>query len=345
MFASWCVFGIFCLEGELKDYELFSNPESFLKLKEGEVCEELIKLSKRHGDLILEDERIAEKLGLLWEFPNPAGIFLRKNLFELAKRFKIDLKNLMHETSLKLARSGVRKASGRRDRMIISGVKSMEDLDSAINLFSERLREWFSLYNPELAREISSNLKFAERVLNLDVMPSEMGAELSEEDRKVIVSLAQTTLDLFEQRRRTEEYVTKETTKLAPNVSSLLGAILTAKLISAAGGLKELAILPSSTVQLLGAEKALFRHLRYGASPPKHGLIFSYPLISSSAWWQRGKIARTLASKIAILAKVDHFGGEFVADDIENEILKRVESVRRAFPKPPRKKPKRRFKR
>ncbi len=122
----------------------------------------------------------------------------------------------------------------------------------------------------------------------------------------------------------------------APNLTTLIGASLGARLISLAGGLERLSRLPSSTVQLLGAEKAMFLHLRSHKRPPKHGIIFQHPSIHRAPHWQRGKIARSLASKISIAAKVDNWNGEFVGDRLLEEFERRVEEVREKYPEPAR---------
>jgi nucleolar protein 56 len=127
--------------------------------------------------------------------------------------------------------------------------------------------------------------------------------------------------------------------EIAPNLSHLIGPILAAKLIALAGGLERLARLPSSTVQMLGAEKAFFRHVTEGQDLPKHGVIFQHPLLHASPFWQRGKIARAMAAKIAIAAKSDAFGDNFIAENLKNALDKRVESIRRIYKDQPAKAP------
>jgi len=99
-------------------------------------------------------------------------------------------------------------------------------------------------------------------------------------------------------------------------------------------------MMPASTIQVLGAEKALFRHLRSGAKPPKHGVIFQYPAINRSPWWQRGKIARALAGKLAIAARVDYFSGEYIAEELKQEIEQRIQEIKQKYPNPPKRKAK-----
>ncbi|MCL1978773.1 MAG: ribosomal biogenesis protein, partial [Methanomassiliicoccaceae archaeon] len=105
-----------------------------------------------------------------------------------------------------------------------------------------------------------------------------------------------------------------------------------------AGGLGRLSTLPSSTVQLLGAEKAMFRHLRSGKRPPKHGVIYQHPDVHRSPYWQRGKIARALAGKVLIAAKIDANKGEFRGDALKEDFETRVEDIRKRYPEAPKKK-------
>lgn len=116
--------------------------------------------------------------------------------------------------------------------------------------------------------------------------------------------------------------------KLAPNLRDLIGSSLAAKLIAHIGGIKNLSMYSSSTIQIMGAEKALFRHLKTGERPPKHGLIFQHPQVRTNNWWIRGKIARTLALKISLAVRKDVFSGEF-DPNISEGFLERVEEIKK----------------
>jgi nucleolar protein 56 len=122
---------------------------------------------------------------------------------------------------------------------------------------------------------------------------------------------------------------------MAPNVRAVAGALLGARLIAIAGSLQTLAMRPASTIQVLGAEKALFRSLKTGARPPKHGLIFQHTLLHDAKRWQRGKIARVIAGKLAIAARADAFGGQFIGDKLKADINKRLEEIREKYKEPP----------
>jgi len=89
----------------------------------------------------------------------------------------------------------------------------------------------------------------------------------------------------------------------------------------------------------LGAEKALFRSLRTGARPPKHGIIFQHPLIHEAKRWQRGKVARALAGKLTIAARVDAFSGKYVGDKLKADLEKRIDEIKEKYGEPPPKKP------
>jgi len=163
-----------------------------------------------------------------------------------------------------------------------------------------------------------------------------MGADILETDLEQIQVLAKDVLTLYELRKSMEEYVDKTMEELAPNVRAVAGALLGARMIAIAGSLQNLAMRPASTIQVLGAEKALFRSLKTGARPPKHGLIFQHTLLHDAKRWQRGKIARVIAGKLAIAARADVFGeGHFIGDDLKADINKRVEEIREKYKEPP----------
>ena len=123
---------------------------------------------------------------------------------------------------------------------------------------------------------------------------------------------------------------------MAPNVRAVAGALLGARLIAMAGSLQNLAMRPASTIQVIGAEKALFRSLKTGARPPKHGLIFQHTLLHDAKRWQRGKIARVIAGKLAIAARADAFGaGHYIGDKLKADINKRIEEIQIKYKEPP----------
>jgi nucleolar protein 56 len=168
-----------------------------------------------------------------------------------------------------------------------------------------------------------------------------MGAELTDEDIKQIQGLCKRTLELYDLRRDLQSYADSTVEEVAPNVQALVGSLLAARLIALVGGLTNLAKKPASTIQVLGAEKALFRSLKTGTRPPKHGIIFQDTMINEAKRWQRGKISRALAGKLAIAARTDAFSGRYIGDSLKADLEKRITEIKEKYQDPPpQKKPK-----
>jgi nucleolar protein 56 len=268
--------------------------------------------------------------------------------------------------SMELAKLRIKGASEKRDLIIAQAIQTLDDLDRTVNLFMGRLREWYGVHFPELDRLIEKHETYARLVLNLGykenftveafekegipkeraentakVAAASMGADMAEQDLAEIQALSRNVLELYELRKNMENYVDKTMEEVAPNTRVIAGALLGARLIAVAGSLQNLALKPASTIQVLGAEKALFRSLKTGARPPKHGLIFQHALLHDAKRWQRGKIARVLAGKLAIAARADAFGGRYVADALKADIDKRLAEIREKYkePPPPKEKP------
>ncbi len=266
-----------------------------------------------------------------------------------------------HRIALEVARRELRKYAGKRDLLAIQSIRAIDDIDKTLNLFAARLREWYSIHFPELDELIDDHIRYARIVSELgtrdnysiqslrkiglgenlakrvtEAAMKSMGADLSEFDIKPIQTLARIMLQLHELRSYLTNYTSNVVKEVAPNVNELVGPLLAARLLSLAGSLEELAKLPASTIQVLGAEKALFRALRTGGRPPKHGIIFQFPEIHRSPRWQRGKIARALATKLAIAARIDFFTGRFLGDRLKKSLMERIEEIKKLYPKPPK---------
>lgn len=207
-------------------------------------------------------------------------------------------------------------------------VRAMSDLDDVLNRVGERLGNWArhdttALDALEADSIASTALRLAEPAR--DVSPSPLGPgdpELESARRR----LAQLYLDLDATRREIETAVEHALPRRAPNLSRLLGPLLAAKLLSLAGGIDRLSRLPASTIQVLGAERAFFEHLRGHAPPPRHGLLFLHPDIQGAPRRLRGKLARALAGKTAIAARMDREGAA-----IHPELLTAFEARRTAI--------------
>jgi nucleolar protein 56 len=240
------------------------------------------------------------------------------------------------------------RVSATPDEQILQAIRAIDDITKTINLMSERLHEWFDINFPELAR-IVPDPKYVELIAQFGdrkamlasgqvKLDASMGSEISEEDSEALKKMASSILALYKTKDEMEKFVEVRMKVIARNTAHVAGPLIGARLISLAGGLKRLARLPSSTVQLLGAEKALFKHLRDKARPPKHGVIFQNPLIHRAPAWQRGKIARALAAKISLAAKIDMHGNRFIGEDLERDLAKKLQEIQRKYPVPPAKK-------
>jgi nucleolar protein 56 len=220
------------------------------------------------------------------------------------------------------------KASVNDDNLICQATSSIDEADKVINILSKRLREWYSLYNPEFTASISNNEKFAELIIKKSKKEllkeagakDSMGAELSEQDLASMMALADQLKSLFSYKEQTKKYLEKLMQKHCPNLRELAGVSIGAKLLEHTGSLKRLALLPASTIQILGAEKALFRHIKTGARPPKYGLIFAHEFIQQAKKKDQGKRARALADKLSMAIRVDYFKGKPIAAKLKKEL-------------------------
>jgi nucleolar protein 56 len=189
---------------------------------------------------------------------------------------------------------------------------------------SEKLRTLLNL-NENLATTVANNAS------------SSMGAEITDFDLTAIQRFAQNIINIYDLRTQTEHYIDAMMSQVAPNVQTLVGSLVGARLLSLAGGLRTLALKPASTIQILGAEKALFRSLKSPtATSPKHGVIFQWPPLRTAKFWLRGKIARAVAGKLAIAAKADFFTGSYIGDELAADLRKRMADIEKKYPDAPK---------
>jgi nucleolar protein 56 len=367
-------------QGKLLDYVL--NPKDL-----GKVVEALIENEKgtplpsakelisklRPDEVVVENEaEIPElqKSGVRAsvEIHNIGSKTFRQSLPKVALETKFvsseeELYSFLYEVSFEYTRRKLRGAASKRDLLAIQAIRAIDDIDKTINLFSERLREWYSIHFPELDNLIDDHELYASIVSKfgyrdeineeglielglskeksqrlLTAAKKSIGADVTDVDIKSVRMLSDTVLELYRIRRELTDYIESVMKEVAPNITALVGPTLGARLLSLAGSLEDLAKMPASTIQVLGAEKALFRALRKKGRPPKHGVIFQYPDIHTSPRWQRGKIARALAAKLAIAARVDQFSGRFIGDKLNEELKKRIEEIKTKYAQPPPKK-------
>lgn len=201
--------------------------------------------------------------------------------------------DVLHEVSLELARRRIEESRS-PDADLVNAVRSLESVRETRNLLSERVRDWRQTSGepPELLRDLEQRVRSLEEF---------------EED--------------------TEEYIMEEVNRVAPNLARLAPPIVAARLIELAGGLEELARMPSSTVQVLGAEDALFRHLQSGTPPPKHGVIYLHPYVRETPEEERGSAARAVAGKLTIAARIDYYSGD-LRPELGRELEEKIEGIR-----------------
>jgi len=327
--------------------------------------------TKGYTFFVFENDETArnahEKLKIAVEVAHPseAGETLRANMEKFAVQTGFvkdadELRNWTHQVSMELTKLRVRKAAEKRDLLVMQAIQTIDDLDRTVNLFMGRIREWYGLNFPELDRLVEKHETYARLVAYLgrkenftaerlekeglpktkaeqiaDVAEKSMGADLEDNDLVQIQNLCRSALQLYDARQSLEGYMDSLMEEVAPNIKALVGSLLGARLIALTGGLSNLAKMPASTVQVLGAEKALFRSLKTGTRPPKHGIIFQHTLIHEGKRWQRGKIARALAGKLAIAARTDAYSGKYHGDDLKAGLERRIKEIQEKYEEPP----------
>ncbi len=243
-----------------------------------------------------------------------------------------DARGKLRDFALSLSSSRVTEISESPDLHIIQAINTLDETDKMINLLSSRVREWYGLHFPELDNMIDTISGYSKIVMagkrdNITqntyleagfpeekaemlslLQKKSRGGQISDENLAIVQNIAKQILELFDLRQSLEKHIESQMQLIAPNISVILGSAVGARILAKAGSLKRLASMPASTIQVLGAEKALFRALKTGAQPPKHGLLFQHQLVHAAPRWQRGKIARAIAAKAAIGARVDVFG-------------------------------------
>jgi nucleolar protein 56 len=254
--------------------------------------------------------------------------------------------SLLHEVTLEAAKLQVSGALT-PDQRIIQAVEALDDVNETTNSLSERLSEWYGGYFPESGLGGEDLALFIvkygsrENVGTEDPLYSKartsMGAKLEPADEVLLKGFAENVCSLYERRRQIEAYIENSMELVAPNLKLIAGPMLGARLISLAGSLEKLAEFPSSTIQVIGASKALFKHLRARAPSPKHGIIYSHPLINTAPWWMRGKIARAVASKLSLAARIDFYSGK-KDSSLTEKLETKVQQIKTLNPRPPQKK-------
>ncbi len=351
-YISYCVKGFFAFnsENELITKKLFPETEIVNRLIElddkkivKEETEIINEVLESYDEIYIEsNKRLSDynidKLKI--KTPNQGGNYLRSN-YE-----KFDISSDNSKIYQQLAIYKIKKESATEDKHLIQAINSIDEIDDAISKLIERIREWYALYFPEMdtvrnnetyIKLISQN-KSKEEIINSkpEAFPDDiidLEDDINPIDLEIMNNYANSIFELQKSRKNIEEYIDLKMESIAPNLKLLVGPTLGAKLISHAGGIKRLAMYPSSTVQIMGAEKALFRHLKSGDRPPKYGLIYQHPQVRGAKWWNRGKIARMLAGKISLAVRRDVFT-KTLDKNVSDEFKSKVEEIEKNNPFP-----------
>lgn len=352
-YITYCVKGFlaFNSENELISEKLFPEDEILNRLADiddkkivAEEMEIIDEVSDDYDEIIIESNKRKSDYDnekVVIKNPNPAGEYLRSNYEE----FGLDSEEIT-EIYRNLAIYKIKKESASEDKHLIQAINTIDEIDESISKQIERIREWYALYFPEMdviknnetyIKLISQN-KTKEEIINAkpEAFPGDiidLEEDINPKDIEIMNNYANSIYEMQQTRKNLEEYVDFKMQDIAPNLRLLVGSSLAAKLISHAGGLKRLAVYPSSTVQIMGAEKALFRHLKSGDRPPKYGLIYQHPQVRGAKWWNRGKIARMLAGMISHAARRDVFTKTF-DENAFDEFIKKAEEIEKNNPFP-----------
>jgi len=265
----------------------------------------------------------------------------------------------LRQFALDFSSTKVRRISEKLDLHISQSINALDELDKIINVIGARLREWYGLHFPELDYLIQNIFTYAEIVrlagnrtnidltmlenLGIERKKTEMilvaverskGGDILEENLSIIKKLANEVIMQTELRRILAYQIEEMMEKIAPNIKDILTATVAARLMAKAGSLQKLSVMPSSTIQIIGAEKALFRSLKTGAPPPKHGILFQHPILHSAPKWQRGKMARAIASKVAIAVRIDLFRNGEKEAHISEQLNKRIAEIQEKYKEP-----------
>ena len=285
-------FGIFlCDKNKIIKHILFSKDPKIISKKINKIQRNQIlpeeKKIVKNVEGIIVNEKRLQKIG---EYL-PTDSFFKK--MEI-KAEDYDFSNDIFFKTMQLAtKQNVDNKLESEDLQIIQMVNTLDDFIQTSNLLSERIESWSMIPTPD------------EKILPLKKAFSTINDEI----------------------KTLENLIESDMLRIAPNITKVVGPLIGARLISHSSGIMKLATMPSSTIQILGAEKALFRYKKEGGKPPKHGVIFQHSLINKAKRNHRGRIARTFASKIAIAAKADAFTKRDIAEDLKNDLNNRIKEI------------------
>ncbi len=257
---------------------------------------------------------------------------------------------------LNLAKSSVGSAYAGTEHSITQAIASFNELEKARNLVHEKLEEWYGIFFPEL--RLTNQLTYAKFIIAFgrdkkaadaeklaqllggaaeqvkNQAENSIGREPTEEEYLQLKALAELELHIAETGDALDKYLETSTKALMPNITYLIDYKVAAEILGKAGSLEKLALMPAGTIQLLGAEKALFKHIKFGSKPPKYGSIFKLQQVGGAARFDRGRIARAYGAKLAIAARADGISKNFIADKLKVQLDEIIKKQSNRPPKP-----------
>ena len=343
--------------------------ENTTQLVNGELAKPIKKFLKKNyvekeltADLMVMDAKLGKAIKSTLDIPCVHG----DDTMAYFRAIKMNIDSLLgdvsaeqlNQASLGLAhnlnRYKLKFSPDKIDMMVVQAVALLEDLDKEINKYAMRAKEWFGWHFPEMAKIVSDNGQYCKLVCAMqtrfnakeadftDIVEEElaekvreaaivsMGTEISDDDVANICKLCDEVVKSLQYREQLAAYLTSRMNAIAPNLTTMVGETIGARLIQKAGSLLSLAKYPSSTVQILGAEKALFRALKQRQATPKYGILYHAQLVAKAPAANKGTMSRVLAAKTSLSARIDSFG-ESEANDAGVEYRAAVEGRLKAF--------------
>lgn len=354
IYIATCLIGSFAFDKEknMLLYKLFPKDVDYIAEKlsaverkeiiseENEIIEEL----KGTGiqEIIWDKDSDIKGVSCVQKEDNLAKEILREEFRKLAMDLQwagsqTQINQMLAKVNVEVSKKKMRKV--KKDVILIQAINTYDNIEENLNTMTEHIREWYGLYFPELSKELSDHEKYIELIAKYGsrenfkddkfskIAAKSAGMDFSDSDIKAVSDFAEGLKIMYKSRENVLDYVTKLVNEVAPNTAQIATPVIAARMISLAGGLDRMSKMPSSTIQLLGAEKALFRHLKGQGRAPKYGVLFLHPQIQNSPKAVRGKVARLLASKISLAAKIDKYSKKDEASAMKKEIARKVNDL------------------
>jgi nucleolar protein 56 len=352
-YVGTCFAGSFAFDsdGKMIDKELFPKKIDFIvekikKSRSGEVLTEEEKIVQRlvkKGivEIVWDKKANVKGMSCVYKKDNMANEILQTQFRKLAMDTRwassqAEINEIMSKVQVELTKKELKKE--KKDVLVMRIISVIDEMDKQLNTMSELLREWYGLHFPEMSRAVGSNEMFAGIVANhgnrdmiddkklKELADKSSGMSLSNDDVKELQEFSKTMVGFFEEKKRLTKYLEGLAKETVPNLSAVAGSLMAARLLTLAGGLDKISRLPSSTLQLLGAEKALFRHLRGEGKAPKYGILFGHVHVQKAHKEMKGKVARAIAAKLTLAARMDRYSdkdkGEEMRKELEAQISK-----------------------